>query len=182
MKKIILFLVVTAAATTTNAQKYFTKNATVIFDAGTALEDVSAINKSGTSVSDAATGQFEFAVLIKGFEFKKALMQEHFNENYMESSRFQKSVFKGKITNLAAVNLQKPGTYPVTATGELEIHGVKRTVTCNGTLKTTGQGVQIAAKFNVVLSDYKIAIPGIVKDKIASVAKVSVSGSYAILN
>lgn len=119
---IISFLLLSVAAF---SQKYFTKNGTVSFQAGTALEDIDATNKSAASVLDAATGQIEFAVLIKGFEFRRALMQEHFNENYMESNKYPKAVFKGKITNLQSISFQKPGSYPAAVSGVLEIHGVK---------------------------------------------------------
>ncbi|WP_300601512.1 YceI family protein [Niabella sp.] len=163
------------------AQKYFTKNGTVSFEAGTALEDIIATNKTTASVLDAATGQLEFAVLIKGFEFRRALMQEHFNENYMESSKYPKAVFKGKIVNLADVAFQKPGKYPVTVKGILEIHGVKKEVTASGSLTVSGVGVQALAKFPVTIADYNISIPGIVSDKIAKTAMVSVNCNYTVL-
>ncbi|MCD2424727.1 YceI family protein [Niabella pedocola] len=163
------------------AQKYFTKNGTVSFEAGTALEDIIATNKTAASVLDAATGQIEFAVLIKGFEFRRALMQEHFNENYMESSKYPKAVFKGKIVNLTPALFQKPGNYPVTVKGVLEIHGVKKEITTSGSLAISGTTVQALAKFPVTIADYKIAIPGIVSDKIAKTAMVSVNCNYAVL-
>lgn len=181
MKKLSIVCIIIFLVLQTHAQKYFTKNATISFEASTALEDVTAVNKSGTSVFNAATGQIEFAVLIKGFEFKKALMQEHFNENYMESSKYPKSVFKGKISNLSAINFQKPGAYPAKVTGVLEIHGVKKEVAASGTIKVSSQGVQILSKFPVTISDYKISIPGVVKDKVSSTAKISVNGNYSLL-
>jgi len=173
----ILFMSVIA----TSAQKYFTKTGNVSFEAGTALEDIVATNKTAASVLDAATGQVEFAVLIKGFEFRRALMQEHFNENYMESSKYPKASFKGMIINIQAVSFQKAGNYPITVKGTLEIHGVKKEITTNGSLKVSGTTIQALAKFPVIISDYKITIPGIVRDKIAKTATVSVNCSYAVL-
>lgn len=163
------------------AQKYFTKNGTVSFEAGTALEDIVATNKTAASVLDAATGQIEFAVLIKGFEFRRALMQEHFNENYMESSKYPRASFKGKIINIQSVSFQKPGTYPVTVKGTLEIHGVKKEMQTAGSLKVSGTAVQATARFVVTISDYKISIPGIVADKISKTATVAVRCNYSVL-
>ncbi|MBZ4189016.1 YceI family protein [Niabella beijingensis] len=174
----ICILIVSAAAVP--AQRYFTKTGTISFEAGTALEDIEASNKSATSVFDAATGQLEFAVLVKGFEFRRALMQEHFNENYMESSKYPKAAFKGRM-NLQGISFQKPGSYPVTVKGTLELHGVKKEITTTGTLKVSGSTVQAIAKFPVTISDYNISIPGVVRDKIAKTALVAVNCNYSVL-
>ncbi|MGJ7031258.1 YceI family protein [Niabella hirudinis] len=164
-----------------SAQKYFTKTGNISFEAGTALEDIVATNKAAASVLDAATGQIEFAVLIKGFEFRRALMQEHFNENYMESNKYPKATFKGTIVNIREVAFQKPGSYSVTVKGTLEIHGVKKEITTIGSIKVSGNAIQALAKLPVAISDYKIAIPGIVRDKIAKTATVSVNCNYSLL-
>src|SRR5689334_19788496 len=95
-------------------KRYFTKNGKISFNAGTSLEDIDATNNSTLSVFDATSGQIEYSVLIKGFEFKRALMQEHFNENYMESDKYPKAIFKGKIMSIDKLNLGKEGSYPVT--------------------------------------------------------------------
>ena len=108
-------------------------------------------------------------------------MQEHFNENYMESDKYPKSIFKGKITNIDKVNFQKEGNYPVTVKGTLELHGVTKDVETNGTFKVAGEGVESVAEFVVTLEDYKIAIPGVVKDKISKTAKIKVNCNYAVL-
>lgn len=181
MKKILtLCAVIFFTAYPAFAQKYFTKTGIVSFSAGTALEDIDAVNKSATSVIDVATGKIEFAVLVKGFEFKRALMQEHFNENYMESSKYPKAVFKGTITE--PINFSKPGTYTTTVKGIMEIHGIKKETIAKGTIKVGGQSVQVLSQFNLNTSDFKIAIPGVVKDKISPVVKVSVNCSYMPLN
>src|SRR6476620_3508149 len=91
--------------------KYFTKSADITFDASGPLEDIKAENKKATFVLDAKTGAIELAVLLKAFEFERALMQEHFNENYVESDKFPKSTYKGKITNFSDVDLSKDGSY-----------------------------------------------------------------------
>ncbi len=183
MKKMIIATLAFIVFHNGFAQKrYFTKSGVVSFQAGTALEDIDGTNKSATTVFDAATGQLEFAVLVKGFEFKSALMQEHFNENYMESGKYPKSVFKGKISDIDKVNFQKAGVYPVTVKGALEMHGVTKEVETSGVFKVLNdETLTSTAEFTVTLDDYKIAIPGLVKDKISKTAKIQVYCSYAIL-
>ena len=183
MKKLTVAIIVLFLAANSFAQlRYFTKTGTVSFQAGTALEDIDGTNKSTTSVFDAITGQIEFALLVKGFEFKSALMMEHFNENYLESNKYPKSVFKGKIVNIDKVNFKKTGEYPVTVKGTLEIHGVSKEVETTGSFKVLNdETVTSTASFTVTLEDYKIAIPGLVKDKISKTAKIQVYCSYNIL-
>src|SRR4051812_8786294 len=100
-------------ALSVNAQdKYFTRSGKVSFFSKTDMENIEAVNTKGTSTLDTKTGQLEFAVLMKAFEFEKELMMEHFNENYVESDKFPKSVFKGTIDDISSVNFQKDGIYP----------------------------------------------------------------------
>ncbi|MBO9203007.1 MULTISPECIES: YceI family protein [Niastella] len=159
-------------------KKYFTKSGQITFNAGTSVEDVDATNKTTVSVLDGATGQMEFAVLIKGFEFKRALMQEHFNENYMESDKYPKALFKGKIVNIDKVNFQQNGVYPVTVKGQLDMHGVKKEVETTGTMKVTGETIASNADFTVLLADYNIAIPSLVKDKVSKTVTIKVLCNY----
>ena len=182
MKRHLLSLTISLLTISASSQKYFTKTGIISFEASTALEDVSATNKSATSVIDAASGKLEFAVLIKGFEFGKDLMQEHFNENYMESTQYPKATFKGVFAQDGLINFQKPGSYPATVKGTITIHGVQKEITATGIIKVTSQGLQISSKFSLSVNDFKIAIPGIVKDKISPIAKVSVNGNYLPLN
>ncbi len=159
-------------------ERYFTKTGTISFTAGTPLEDIDALNKSVTSVIDITTGQIEFAVLLKGFEFKRALMQEHFNENYVESEKFPKSTFKGKITDASAINFKKDGSYPATVKGTLEIHGVKKEVETKGTIKVAGGVISSESTFKILLEDYAIKIPGAVKDKISPTVEIKTDCMY----
>lgn len=183
MKKIPLLLALSFIVSVTNAQtKYFTKTGTVFFNAGASVEKIEGTNKSVTSIFDAGTGQMEFALLVKGFEFTSALMQEHFNENYMESDTYPKSIFKGKITNIDKVNFQTNGTYPVTVKGTLEIHGVKKEVEVKGEFKVNNGTVSSSSNFEILLSDYNVSIPGLVKDKISKTALIKVNCTYSILN
>lgn len=180
MKKLLFYIIIIllAGISQVSAQKYFTKNANISFFSSTPAEDIEAHNNMGTSVIDAATGNMEFAVLIKGFEFKKALMQEHFNENYMESDKFPKATFKGKIVNNADVNYSKDGTYKVKTKGQLTIHGVTKEVEADGVIEVKGGKITGTSSFIVNPEDYKISIPNLVRDKIAKQIKVTVKADY----
>lgn len=182
MKKSILIVSSILLVHFSYAQKrYFTKTGIVSFEAGTAVEDIDAINKSTTSIFDATSGQYEFALLVDGFEFKRSLMQQHFNEDYLESGKYPKSTFKGKITNIDQVDFQKDGTYPVTVKGVLEIHGVKKEIETPGVFKVSGEGVSSTATFTILLEDFQISIPSLVKDKISKTVKISVNCRYSLL-
>lgn len=176
MKKIfLLILIITGATTYSIAQdKIFTKTGIITFDATASLEKVVAINKKATCIVNTTTGQMEFAVLMKGFEFEKALMEEHFNENYVESDKFPKSTFKGKIDILSQVNFTKDGTYPVTLSGDLTIHGEIKAVTASGSFTVKNGIISGKSEFNILLSDYKISIPSVVKETLSNEVKISV--------
>ncbi len=177
-RSIILIVIAFSSAALFAQERYFTKTGRISFTAGTPLEDIDAVNKSVTSVIDITTGQIEFAVLMKGFEFKRALMQEHFNENYVESEKFPKSTFKGKITDVASVNFKKDGSYPVTVKGTLDIHGVKREIETKGTIKVANGIISSDAIFKILLEDYDIKIPGAVKDKISPTVEIKTDCAY----
>lgn len=163
--------------------KYFTRNGKVSFDATSksSPEQVNARNDKATSVLDASSGQMEFAVLMKAFMFEKALMEEHFNENYVESDKFPKATFKGAIKNMNEVNLSKDGTYATKVAGKLTIHGVTQDVETTGTITVKGNSISAKSDFKVVLKNYGIEIPGLVQDKVAKEATISVDVNYEVL-
>ena len=160
---------------------YYTKSGQLSFEAGTSLENIYAVNHAASSVLDIHTGQIEYAVLIKGFEFKRVLMQEHFNENYLESHKFPKAIFKGKLTNTDRINFQKDGTYAAAVRGTLELHGIKKEVEVPGTIQVAGETISTNAEFHVSLSDYNISVPGLVKDKISKTVAIKVKCTYSLL-
>ena len=101
-------------------------------------------------------------------------MQQHFNENYVESDKYPKGEFKGTITNNSEINYSKDGTYTAKVKGKLTIHGVTKDVESTGTLKINGGKIDAASTFNVLMSDYNIKIPAIVKDKVSNNIKITV--------
>ncbi len=157
---------------------YVTRTGHIWFFSKAPLENIEAHNRQASSSLNIETGEMAFQVLIKGFEFQKALMQEHFNENYMESSKFPKATFKGKIKNPAAVKFRKAGTYNVEVEGELTIHGVTNFVSAPGTITVNKDGINAASGFKVALKDYNITIPSLVKDKIAEIIDITVEMNY----
>jgi polyisoprenoid-binding protein YceI len=179
MKQSVLFFLITAAClNNAAAQKYFTKNGSIAFFSTTALEDIKANNNQVMAVINTQNGELQFSLLTKGFHFKKALMEEHFNSDYMESDKFPKSTFKGTITDISKVNFAKDGTYPVTVSGDLTIHGVTKKTTANSTISINAGKIAGTSKFMVTVADFGISIPKIYRDNIAKTVEVTVSCNY----
>jgi len=175
MKKIFL-LALLCIGFQSNAQFFITTNGEVSFFSKTPMEDIEALNKNVSSIINTATNEVAVQMRITNFVFPNKLMQEHFNENYLESEKFPSATFKGKIKE--SVDLTVPGTYPITAAGSATIHGVTRPIELKGTIVSTGSGLALTCSFEVKLVDYKIDIPKIVFAKIAEVIKVSSKLNY----
>ncbi len=185
MKKIIFLLALTiSTGLVFGKTKVYTKNGKVKFDATTpsSPETIVAYNEKAYSMIDLETGDIQFRVLMKAFLFEKALMQEHFNENYVESDKFPKSDFKGQIINMNEVNLGKDGNYPVSVKGKLTLHGVTKDVEAQGILTVKDKTITSAkSEFVVQLRDFNIQVRAIVKDKLNKEVKISVEMSYEAL-
>ncbi len=179
MKKLqLLFIGSLFIFNTTTAQKVFTKTGTISFFSKTNMEDIKAENSQVISVLNIQSGELQFSILIKSFHFEKALMEEHFNENYLESEKFPKSTFKGLITNIAAINFTKDGTYNAVVTGDLTIHGSTQKITTTGKIIISNGKVTAIAKFFIKLADYKVTIPKLVKDNISETQEITVTCLY----
>lgn len=162
-----------------NAQDiWMTRSGTIGFEAGTGIEDVDAVNNEVASLLNIKTGEIAFNVPVKSFHFKRTLMEEHFNENYMETNKFPKASFQGKIADLSKVNFTKDGSYSVTVEGDLTIHGVTKKVSTPGTIKVAGGKIIANAGFSVMMADYNISIPGVVADKMSKDARIKVTCNY----
>lgn len=178
MKHLTALLIFSILYLTSYSQKYMTKNGYIGFYSHTPIEDIKADNNQVASVLDIATGDLVFQVLIRSFHFEKALMEEHFNENYMESEKYPKALFKGKITNISSVNFSKIGAYEVIVEGDLTIHNVTNKISTKGTIEIVTGGINATSKFNIVPEDYKIIIPWIIRDKINKTLEVTVTMKY----
>ena len=165
-------------AQTPSAQKvYATKTGQIFFNATGGAVAIAAVNNQVDSKFVDATGQIIFGVLVKGFKFENQLMEDHFNENYMESTQFPKADFKGYIKNIKEVNFTKDGTYPISIEGSLTIHGTAQKVSTSGTLQIAEGKPTITGEFSIKIKDY--GIKGLyIGEKIANEAKIKVNCKY----
>ena len=172
MKKslLVIFLVITGYA---NAQIYLTRSGFIGFYSKTPLEDIRAENKQVVAVIDAGKRNIAFSLLVKGFVFTKQLMQEHFNENYIESDKFPKSSFTGSYTG--DVDLNKNGIYKVLAKGQLTLHGVTKAIEIPATIEVQNGKLIGKADFKITPGDFHIKIPSLVREEIAEQIAVRVS-------
>lgn len=156
-----------------------TRNGQISFFSSTPVEDIKAVNNEVSSVLNTKTASLQFVVLIKGFQFRKAAMQEHFNEKeYLNSDKFPKSEFKGTVTDLSKVNFKKDGTYPVTVEGTLTLHGVSNKINIPGIVTIKAGKVSASSKFTIRLADYNVTVPTIVSSKIAERVDITVNCNY----
>jgi hypothetical protein len=166
MKKILFYFLLLVTIENSAQTKLVTKTGKINFEASVpAFEEVKAKNEAVTCILNTETGEIASLVLMKGFRFKVALMEEHFNENYVESDKFPKATFKGKIegfdiTKLTAIAKDH------TIKGKLELHGKLKDITISAKIKKTDAGVEIDAKFTVNTDDFDIEIPSVVSKKL----------------
>lgn len=155
--------------------KYMTKTGRVTFFSASPIEDIEAKNQQVAAVLDFGTSQLAFSLPVKGFVFKRTLMQEHFNENYMESDKFPKATFSGKFAGFDAALLATAGSHPVQVEGDLTLHGVTHHIQVPGTVELKDGQLQAFATFPVAPADYNIEIPLLVRNNIAKVVSVRVA-------
>jgi len=179
-KSILLFALL-CVANSIFAQRYFSKTGEISFLSETPIENIAAVTNSASTVIDLSSGKIQWAVLIKSFEFEKALMQEHFNENYMESSEFPKAKFTGTIENPESLNFNTDGSYTVNITGALTIHGVTQQITTQATFEVSGGSVKGMSTMKAKVADYGIEIPAVVNKNIASEIDITITANYELL-
>lgn len=157
MKHIIaaLFITLLYSSTAFGQKIYSTKTGQIKFFSSTPAEDIEAVNNEVDSKLS-SSGQMQFTVLIKGFRFPNSLMQEHFNDDYMESAKFPRGDFKGTLTGMKEADFKKEGTYKVTATGNLTMRGISKPVSVPGTVEVKKGAIIVKAVFKVALKDYNI--------------------------
>lgn len=170
MKKIIISIICLVFSTVAFSQKMMTRSGEIKFDATVpgAMDPVIGTSTTVSSIFDKATGDFVVQGMVKSFKFKSPLMEEHFNENYMESDKLPKTSFKGKVLNYDG----KTGTYD--AEGDLTIHGVTNKVKTKVTISNANGKLSIVGNFVVKLKDYKIDVPAMAKKTLAETAKISI--------
>lgn len=177
MKKTILLIALVAATGLIFAQKKTTTSGSVSFDATTTLDQLpKAENKTAIVAIDPKKGSVAFEVVMKNFTFGNPRIQEHFNgERWLNSEKFPTATFIGNITNLAAVNFSKDGTYDADVAGDLTIHGVTKPIKTSGKIIVAGKTISTNAEFTIKLEDYGVEGPQIAAGKIAKEPKITVS-------
>ena len=178
MKKMLLISALFCVAFSFAQDKILTKTGKITFEASVpAFEEVKAKNEAVTCVLNSKTGEIASLALMKSFRFKLALMEEHFNENYIESDTYPKSTFKGKIENFDATSLTaSPKDY--TIKGKLELHGKSKDISIPAKIRKTDSGIEIVSNFSVNADDFGISIPSVVKNKVSN--KVDVKTEFTL--
>ena len=141
------------------AQIYIAKTCEISFSAPTPIEDIAGVNKVSKPLLNTATGDLQMKIPMTSFIFEKPLMQEHFNENYVESEKFPYAFFKGKLND--KIDFSKDGEYKTTTTGKLTIHGVEKDRTIEGTVVIKGGEITMNSSFKVLFADHEIVIPAL---------------------
>ncbi len=168
--KCLILLFCLCLPTSTLAQKFISESSTVMFFSKATVEDISARNEKSLCLLEVATGNIAFSIPIREFQFDKSLMQEHFNEKYMETEKFPKSTFQGKLIGYSQ---EIKGAQQAHAQGKLTIHGVAKEVDIQGTVTFDQNHMTLASKFVVRLEDYNIQLPQILWQNIAETIEVS---------
>lgn len=173
MKKILLFSLLILNLVAADAQVYATRNGFIGFYSKTPLEDIKAENKQVYAIIDAGKKMLAFNLLVKGFSFTKRLMQDHFNENYIESDKYPNARFSGNYTG--EVDPAKNGIYKIQVQGDLTLHGVTKALNVPATIEVKDGKLLGASNLKLTPSDYNIKIPSLVREKIAAQIDVHVS-------
>lgn len=178
MKKIAILVLVVLCSFTPIQEKKTTKTGTITFEASVpSFEEVKGKNTAVTCILNTSNGEIAALVLMKGFRFKIALMEEHFNENYMESSKYPKATFKGKIENFDISKINTTSN-DYTIKGKLELHGKSKDIVTIAKIKKTGTDIEVKTTFTVNVSDFEIEIPSVVSKKVAK--KVSIDCNFLL--
>lgn len=172
MKRLILLLFLLTYSGIAVAQQTRSVAGHVRFFSSAPVEDITATNDKAVGMFDPGNGDVAFLVPISEFVFRKSLMRQHFNENYMETDRFPEATFVGKIAGY------KSGEGKGQAIGELQIHGVTRQVSLPGTIRQEGNKLSMESVFQVRLEDYGIEIPSLLFQNIAEVVEVTVKFEF----
>ena len=178
MKKILFYGLLLVVVQNFAQTKLVTKTGKITFEASVpAFEEVKAKNEAVTCILNPATGEIASLALMKGFRFKVALMEEHFNENYVESDKFPKATFKGKIEGFDLSKLTATAK-EYTLKGKLELHGKTKDISVIAKIKKTDAGVEIDSDFTVNTDDFDIEIPSVVSKKLSK--KVAVKLDFTL--
>lgn len=179
MKKELIFCAFLLMSVATVSQNvYFTRTGHIYFISQTDAIDIDADNNQVAGFFDIEKGELQFAVLIQGFEFSLATAKEHFNESYMESGKFPKASFKGKIEDIEKIDLTEPGVYQVNVTGNITIRGITKFIEVPAEIDVSGQTINARSAFKLAIADFDIKVPKLVEHRVAKQVNVEVDMNY----
>jgi len=158
--------------------KYIDRSGKASFFSSAPMEDIEAHSQQAISILDLQTGDIAASMLMRSFNFRKALMEEHFNENYVESHKYPKAAFKGKVTNIDQLDISKDGQYSLDITGEITLHGVTKPIQVKAEVVVANKNIQAKAVFPLTVKDFKIKIPRLVVNNIAEEVEVTIAFNY----
>ena len=173
MKKILIILCFAIAAKFSSAQIYLAKSCTISFFSASVIENIEATNTASKPVLNTATGEMAIKVPVRSFQFKSQLMQDHFNEDYLETDKYPFAVFAGKINEV--IDYSKDTVNNVTVSGKMNMHGVERPVSISGTVSVNHGMITMNSKFNVHIADYNIKVPSLYVRNIAEDVEVKIT-------
>ena len=175
MQKLLLPFLLLAVTIAFGQSKYMTKSGSMSFEASQpSFEPIEATHSAVSALLNADTGELAVLALVRGFRFPLALMEEHFNENYIESHQYPKTSFKGSILKFDSNALSnQPRT--VQLTGELSMHGVTKLISVSATITKSDEQITLTSSFSVKTSDFGIKIPSLVRKQIDENVQVEVS-------
>ncbi len=180
MKSIIILYLLILSISASGQDKYITKQGRAHFFSEAPLENIEALNKEVTSLIDFSKNEVVVSIPIKSFKFDKSLMEEHFNENYLESAKFPKATFQGIFKSTSVIDRTKDGIYPVLVEGKLTLHGVTNAIKTQGSIEVKSGNVIAKTAFKISIKEYNIDVPKLVIKNIAEIVDVTVDLPYTI--
>ncbi len=175
MKKVFLLFTGIALSTALSAQIFMAKTCDITFFSASPLENIEATNKAAKPILNTATNDVQVKIAMNGFSFHSPLMQEHFNENYVETEKYPNCIFKGKINE--TIDWKKDGEYKVTVAGTISLHGVDKEIKLDGTVTVKGSQIILLTKFKIHIADYKIQVPSLYVKNIAEDVDVTLNAT-----
>jgi hypothetical protein len=173
---ITLILIFNCQILILNAQnKYYTRSGKIVFFSKAPIENIKAVNNQVSCIYEIESNRIVANVLISAFEFEKSLMQQHFNENYLESDKFPKATFKGKLLNIQDIDFKSNWVKNTEFEGDLTIHGVGRKMKSPVNLKLENGVLYVSSEFYIALTDFNIKVPNTVINNIAEKINVKVN-------
>jgi flagellar basal body P-ring protein FlgI len=168
----LLFIAITCCLSA--QEKYISNNGNIKFYSKTPIENIEATNNQVQCLLNKTNGIIAFKVLIKNFNFKEYAMQEHFNSDFLHSSKYPNATFEGVINNNESIDYSKNGTYAIKVSGKLTIHNITKEVSQMGTLSVKDGKIRLQSNFNILLKDFGISVPSIYVKKLATTIQVTV--------